>query len=531
KYDIPVRYSYAVTPYHSGIYPVLNALYSSWKEVWNITATSTQQYPHVFMLGPHRGFRFNGVQVLPRQTCGVYSHYVRLRDFPGGLDRLRRMIFGGSLFFTVLFNPLSIFMTHMPNFKGDRLALYIFDALFEFIRDWTNLRLQTVPPTELALLYSQQFDKWGANDAPLHRDPCADRHTRALWPVNLPCGSEFLPHLVIVGPQKTGTTALVHFLRLHPSFAANHFQNGTTFEELQFFSSDSIYGRGILWYMDQFDRHANQSTRIIRFEKSATYFTNTKTPARLRSLIPGAKVIVMLANPITRAHSWYQHSLAHNDPAPKLISFLDLLRFGRDLTGELLSKLVTKARLNELKLDVKNTTAMEQMASKIQSLYRRCLEPGAYASHLSLWLKYLPPTQILLLDAQIFKTSPIVSLRIVVEFLGLPNYFNFSEYLQYDSEKGFFCLRPGRRYPLWPGSYVHLRSCLGSGKGRRYQPLDPITEVPALLRTHFESANIDLYNLLRRQPIWRQWLAKAGSEYPSWLLQSLNLSKPVPPAA
>lgn len=531
KYSIPVRYAYAVSPYHSGIFPVLDSLYDAWKEVWNVTATSTQQYPRVFMMGPRRGFRFNGIQVLPRQTCGVYSQYVRLRDFPGGYDLMRRMIFGGSLFFTVLYNPFSIFMTHLPNFKGDRLALVIFDALFEFLRDWTNLRLRTAPPTELAQLYSQQFDKWGANDAPLHTDPCADHHTRALWPSVLPCGSDLLPHLVITGPQKTGTTALMNFLRLHPSFSANHFQSGTTFEELQFFSSDPIYARGIVWYMNQFDRHPNHSTRIIRFEKSATYFANSKTPARLRSLIPGARVIVMLDNPITRAHSWYQHSLAHNDSAAKLISFTNLLRFGRDLTAKQLSQLVTKARLKELRISLKNTTAMAKMAASIQSLYRRCLEPGAYASHLSLWLKYFPPTQILLLDSQVFKTSPIVSLRIVVQFLGLPDSFNFSEYLHFDSKKGFFCLRPGRHYPLWPGTNVHLRSCLGSSKGRRYKHLDPLTEVPVLLRTYFNTANVDLYYLLRRQPSWRQWLAKAGYEYPEWLIHSLNISVPGPPAA
>lgn len=48
----------------------------------------------------------------------------------------------------------------------------------------------------------------------------------------------------------------------------------------------------------------NQSKMI--FEKSATYFTHSLAPERIRVLLPDVKLVVILADPIKRAYSWYQ---------------------------------------------------------------------------------------------------------------------------------------------------------------------------------------------------------------------------------
>ena len=54
-----------------------------------------------------------------------------------------------------------------------------------------------------------------------------------------------VPKLVIIGPQKTGTSALRAFLSEHPSVAPN-IKNNETFEEIQFFDGRH-YDRGISW--------------------------------------------------------------------------------------------------------------------------------------------------------------------------------------------------------------------------------------------------------------------------------------------
>ena len=55
-------------------------------------------------------------------------------------------------------------------------------------------------------------------------------------------------------------------------------------------------------YMDQFPVTSSH----VLFEKSATYFTHPQAPLRVYTLLPEAKLIVILHDPIKRAYSWYQ---------------------------------------------------------------------------------------------------------------------------------------------------------------------------------------------------------------------------------
>lgn len=47
-------------------------------------------------------------QVLPRQTCGLFTHTIFYNEYPGGPKELDKSIRGGELFLTVLLNPVSI---------------------------------------------------------------------------------------------------------------------------------------------------------------------------------------------------------------------------------------------------------------------------------------------------------------------------------------------------------------------------------------------------------------------------------------
>jgi len=46
--------------------------------------------------------------VLPRQTCGLFTHTIFYNEYPGGSKELDKLINGGELFLTVLLNPVSI---------------------------------------------------------------------------------------------------------------------------------------------------------------------------------------------------------------------------------------------------------------------------------------------------------------------------------------------------------------------------------------------------------------------------------------
>lgn len=48
-------------------------------------------------------------------------------------------------------------MTHMSNYGNDRLALYTFESVFKFVQCWTNLRLLSAAPLQLAEKYFQLY--------------------------------------------------------------------------------------------------------------------------------------------------------------------------------------------------------------------------------------------------------------------------------------------------------------------------------------------------------------------------------------
>lgn len=47
------------------------------------------------------------LKVLPRQTCGLFTHTIFIERYPGGREKLDESIQGGELFQTIVYNPVS----------------------------------------------------------------------------------------------------------------------------------------------------------------------------------------------------------------------------------------------------------------------------------------------------------------------------------------------------------------------------------------------------------------------------------------
>ena len=75
------------------------------------------------------------------------------------------------------------------------------------------------------------------------QNPCDDRRHLDIWASHKSC--QRLPELIVIGPQKTGTTALYTFLSMHPAIVSNY-HSPTTYEEVQFFNQKNYY-KGIDW--------------------------------------------------------------------------------------------------------------------------------------------------------------------------------------------------------------------------------------------------------------------------------------------
>lgn len=458
KFNLRIVPGYSVSPHHSGIYPAYEPLYDAWKKVWNITVSSTEEYYHLNPAHKRKGFIHQQIKVLPRQTCGLFTKTLHFKSYPGGIQRLNQSIFGGELFRTLTDNIINIFMTHMPNYANDRMAIYTFVHAINFLKKWTNINLSSIPPLELGKRY---FRLYPDEKDPLWFNPCIDKRHKAIWPYVQACKQ--LPNMIIIGPQKTGTTALSLYLSLHPKFRANK-ASKRTFEEIQFFN-DNNYHKGLKWYMDFFPS-IDQSTseqQIRYFEKSATYFDRALIPKRMHALLPDASIIIILSDPIKRAYSWYQHMRNHSHPAAMNHPFYQII-------------------------------TNEKQDRIIKQLQDRCMRPGKYVTHLERWLEYYHPSRVTIVDGGQLIDDPV---RVMSDFqakLNVDDVLDYSTKLQFNKRKGFFCVKRERG----------RSKCLGRSKGRKYPPMDKESE--NYLKKFYKPYNIKLKEVLESHsltiPLW-----------------------------
>ncbi|CAJ0959022.1 unnamed protein product, partial [Mesorhabditis belari] len=455
---IPVPFKYSISPQHAGVFPVYQELYDAWRNVWDVKVTATEEYPHLRPASDRRGFIYKGIQVLPRQTCGLYTHTQFFHTYPDGISRLLNNVFGGDLFSSVLLNPISIFMTHQQNFAHDRLAIWVFENLIRFLKCHTRLELRWTDPISSADRYFKMFPQ---EKTPIWSNPCIDARHRTILPPAFNCSNFTLPNVLIVGPQKTGTTALGQFLSLHPNASTNLPVNDS-FEELQFFGGKH-YENGLEWYIDKF------SPSSTVFEKSATYFDNTEAPIQVFTLIPNAKIVVVLYDPALRAYSWFQHIKAHNDSVALSVSTMD--------------------------------EVLEADDGPLKKLRSRCISGGRYVYHLDRWLEYFPSSQMVFVDGEMFKERPPIVMNKLIADLELPS-FDYHNVLRFSPSKGFWCsLTKGKM------------NCLGKGKGRHYEPMSETLRTK--LNKIFQPDNAALQKILQ----------KLHLPMPKWLRSSLYNTK------
>ena len=107
-----------------------------------------------------------------------------------------------------------------------------------------------------------------------------------------------LPEFLGVGVQKGGTTTLQRLLEQHPGAFL------PAAKELHYFSLH--YALGEDWYREQFvEAGAQQRCGEI----TPYYLFHPAAAARIQALLPQARLIVLLRDPVERALSQYFHSL------------------------------------------------------------------------------------------------------------------------------------------------------------------------------------------------------------------------------
>jgi hypothetical protein len=107
-----------------------------------------------------------------------------------------------------------------------------------------------------------------------------------------------LPDFLGIGVQKGGTTTLQRLLEQHPGACL------PAAKELHYFSLH--YAEGEAWYRSQF---AGARPHQRCGEITPYYLFHPEAPARIQMLLPQARLIVLLRDPVERALSQYFHSV------------------------------------------------------------------------------------------------------------------------------------------------------------------------------------------------------------------------------
>ena len=111
-----------------------------------------------------------------------------------------------------------------------------------------------------------------------------------------------LPNLIVIGAQKCGTSVLHYYLSLHPEVSMSRPK------ELNFFIEERNWKRGVDWYRAHFDPEA-----LVRGEASPNYTAYPQhdgVPERMAQVVPDAKLIYLVRDPLERIAAHWVHNYA-----------------------------------------------------------------------------------------------------------------------------------------------------------------------------------------------------------------------------
>lgn len=253
-----------------------------------------------------------------------------------------------------------------------------------------------------------------------------------------------LPDFVIVGTQKGGTTNLYNLLTGHPNVAP------ATTKEVHFFDLD--FGKGVNWYRSHFPLPARRTAgRIITGEASPYYLFHPHAPGRMARVLPRARLILMLRDPVDRAYSHYQHRVRKG---------IETLTFEEAIEAE---EKRLHGELERMLRDDRYDSFNHQNYSY--------LSRGVYVDQVSAWSRHFGKDAMLVLKSEDFFERPVEVFERVLDFLELP---------RWEPEISNAAARRRHR--------------------DRYEPMNPATR--ERLREYFEPHNRRLYEALGRDFGW-----------------------------
>jgi hypothetical protein len=201
-----------------------------------------------------------------------------------------------------------------------------------------------------------------------------------------------LPELLVIGAAKSGTSSMFFALKQHPMFAA------PCTKEINYF--DIEFYRGRPWYRAHFPVRAQEG--MVSGDASPGYLWDPRAPRRAAELLPGAKIVALLREPIARAFSHHQHN-SRRDSEP--LSFEEAVDQEDARTADGLARM----RADE---------GHVSHAARVYSYVGR----SRYAEQLDRWAACFPRERMLVLRSEDFYAHPASVFRQVTDFVGIPHH-------------------------------------------------------------------------------------------------------------
>lgn len=205
-----------------------------------------------------------------------------------------------------------------------------------------------------------------------------------------------LPTFLIIGAQRSGTTFLHNKIISETSAMCSPLQ-----KEVHFF--DNKYYRGKRWYERFFDRISDSRGEVKNFETSPYYLYHPAVPKRAAEILPEARLIVVLRDPVERAishYKWMRQAGVESRPAVEAFRF-DAERFTLERDPEYLQKFE------------------DPFYFDYEHIHTSYLRRSLYHIQLRRWLKWFDPAQIRVMSsAKLFEQSGRM-VRKLATFLGL----------------------------------------------------------------------------------------------------------------
>ena len=201
-----------------------------------------------------------------------------------------------------------------------------------------------------------------------------------------------LPSFLILGGSRSGNTSLFAHLIEHPNIMPGSLK--------AFFFFQYNTNNTTSFYRSQFPI---KRKNLITCDSTSSYFVHPLIPARVHKLLPSAKLIVVLRNPVERAYSEFHYTVT----------------LGSELTENFED--VIKSELKRIEIGNKKPELKIENTNYKHFTFTH-LRDGLYAQHLERWLKFFSKEQLLVLHTKDLYTNFDQTLSETFEFLNLPKY-------------------------------------------------------------------------------------------------------------